>query len=307
MSDTTEKDLLGALDGDVERLYNRHLESPRSWYPHEQINWGKGESFGTRAWSETDYPLPAGVRSAILINLLTEDALPFYTTTLMRLSREGHPVRDWNRQWTMEENRHSMVMRDWVHISRCIDPVLLEDGRRIHLSRGIVPEPETFTDMICYVSYQERATQIAHRNTMMHLAKDDKMGRGVLGVIAGDETKHYLFYRDLVKAGLEVDPSSLVKAARTQALNFAMPGAAIPNFNRHAVRISREGIYGLDQFINGVLEPTLEHWNFWNLEGLDGEAEVAREEMATAITQLKGRIALDQERRSAQAAVEQVS
>ena len=38
-------DLLEEITPDVERLYNRHMEAPRLWYPHEQINWGDGENF----------------------------------------------------------------------------------------------------------------------------------------------------------------------------------------------------------------------------------------------------------------------
>ena len=81
----------------------------------------------------------------------------------------------------MEENRHAMVMRDWVHISRCINPTLLEDGRRVQMQKGEVPQPNDIAELIAYVSFQERATQIAHRNTGAKLPKDDKIGRNVLG------------------------------------------------------------------------------------------------------------------------------
>ena len=62
-----------------------------------------------------------------------------------------------------------MVMRDWVHISRCIDPTMLEIGRRFQMQKGEVPQPETLADLIAYVSFQERATQVAHRNTAARL------------------------------------------------------------------------------------------------------------------------------------------
>jgi len=91
------------------------------------------------------------------------------------------------------------------------------------------------------------------------------MGRNVLALIAGDETKHYLFYRDLALAGFAIDPSAMMIAAAKQASNFAMPGSGIPNFTRHAVRIAREGIYGLSQFLKDVLDPVLSSgtWITW--------------------------------------------
>ncbi len=279
-------DLLLEIAPDVERLYNRHMEAPRLWYPHEQIDWGSGEDFGIRPWSEADYPLDDGVRSSIYVNLLTEDNLPYYTNSILAHAPKGHPIRDWNHQWTMEENRHSMVMRDWVHITRCIDPVLLEDGRRVQMSRGEVPEPDSFADLISYVSFQERATQIAHRNTGAHLPKDDKMGRNVLALVAGDETKHYLFYRDLALAAFVIDPSTMMIAAAKQVTDFAMPGTGIPSFTRHAVRIAREGIYGLTQFLKDVLTPVLDLWDVNHLEGLSSEAEGARVELNSVIAKI---------------------
>lgn len=269
-------DLLTELAPDVERLYNRHLEAPRLWFPHEQINWGEGESFNERPWSPEDYPLGEGVRSSIYVNLLTEDNLPYYTSSILAHAPVGHPIHDWSCQWTMEENRHSMVMRDWVHISRCINPTLLEEGRRVQMAKGEVPHPATFADLIAYVSFQERATQIAHRNTGAKLPKDDKIGRNVLGLIAGDETKHYLFYRDLTLAAFAIDPSAMMIAVSKQVSTFAMPGTGIPSFTRHAVRIAKEGIYGLGQYLGDVLNPVLGIWDVEHLKGLNKEAESAR-------------------------------
>jgi acyl-[acyl-carrier-protein] desaturase len=285
-STASRADLLTEIAPEVERLYNRHLEAPRLWLPHEQIDWGQGENFADHPWSEENYPLAAGVRSSIYVNLLTEDNLPYYTNTLLNHAPKGHPIGDWNHQWTMEENRHAMVMRDWVHISRCIDPVMLEEGRRVQMGKGIVPEPETFADLICYVSFQEKATQIAHRNTGAHLPKHDKVGRNLLALVAGDETKHYLFYRDLALAGFAIDPSAMMIAAAKQASNFAMPGTGIPNFTRHAVRIAREGIYGLSQYLKDVLEPVLGLWDVDHLAGLSPEAERARMDLETAVAKL---------------------
>ena len=279
-------DLLSEIAPDVERLYNRHLEAPRLWFPHEQIDWGSGENFSDRPWSPEDYPLADGVRSSIYVNLLTEDNLPYYTNTLLTHAPKDHPILDWNHQWTMEENRHSMVMRDWVHISRCIDPTLLEEGRRVQMHKGEVPSPNSLADLITYVSFQERATQIAHRNTGAKLPKDDKMGRNVLALIAGDETKHYLFYRDLAMAAFAIDPSTMMIAAAKQVSSFAMPGTGIPSFTRHAVRIAREGIYGLGQFLRDVLDPVLNLWDVDHLAGLSAEAERARQELSDFIAKM---------------------
>ncbi len=287
-SETTgDETLYDALRDDVARLLDRHLESPRDWMPHEQIAWGEGESFRDRPWSPEDYPLPDGVRSSIYVNLLTEDNLPYYTTSILRHAPHGHPLRDWTQQWTSEENRHSMVMRDWAHVSRCLDPVALEEGRRAQMAGAHVPEPASLADLVCYVTLQEKATQIAHRNTAARLPKEDRAGRAVLGLVAGDETKHFLFYRDLGTAAFAVDPSAMTRALSRQVATFEMPGVGIPQFTRHAVRIAREGIYGLGHFVRDVLEPVLELWDVTALEGLSREASQARDDLLATLVHLR--------------------
>jgi len=295
-------DLLQELSGEAERLYNRHLEAPRLWFPHEQIDWGSGEDFKEKPWEPTDYVLSDGVRSAIYTNLLTEDNLPYYTESIMAHAPKDHPLNAWTRQWTMEENRHSMVMRDWVHISRCINPTNLEEGRVVQMSTGMVPRFENLGDLIAYVAMQERATQIAHRNTGAKLPKEDKQGRNLLALIAGDETKHYMFYRDLTKAAFDLDPSTMMEAVNRQVEHFAMPGVGIPNFTKHAVRIAKEGIYGVQQFLQDVVTPVLELWDVEHLEGLSAEAEKARVALFEMIEKLKVAVERTAQKAAAQAA-----
>ena len=295
-------DLLQELSGEAERLYNRHLEAPRLWFPHEQIDWGSGEDFKEKPWEPTDYVLSDGVRSAIYTNLLTEDNLPYYTESIMAHAPKDHPLNAWTRQWTMEENRHSMVMRDWVHISRCINPTSLEEGRVVQMSTGMVTRFENLGDLIAYVAMQERATQIAHRNTGAKLPKEDKQGRNLLALIAGDETKHYMFYRDLTKAAFDLDPSTMMEAVNRQVEHFAMPGVGIPNFTKHAVRIAKEGIYGVQQFLQDVVTPVLELWDVEHLEGLSAEAEKARVALFEMIEKLKVAVERTAQKAAAQAA-----
>ena len=85
----------------AERLLERHLAASREWFPHELVPWQQaaGEPLGA---------LPDGVRSALVVNVLTEDALPYFTTGLhARLGASG-PWWDWTRRWTAEEMRHGL-------------------------------------------------------------------------------------------------------------------------------------------------------------------------------------------------------
>ena len=231
-----------------------------------------------RTGTHSNYPLSEGVQSAIIVNVLTEDNLPYYTHTLMSAVEADHPLREWSRRWTAEEWRHSAAIRDWILATRAIDPYRLEDDRMVQMSKGVVPQSNSVAEMISYVSFQELATQVAHRNTGQALDKTMR-GKKIMSKVAGDEGLHHAFYRDLVLAALEIDPSTMVLAIQSELRNFKMPGTGIPGFTEHEVAIALAGIFGAQQFVDAVVKPTLECWRLFDLEGLSEEAERARDKI----------------------------
>ena len=59
--------------------------------------------------------------------------------------------------------------------------------------------------------------------------------------VAFDENLHFLFYRDVMSAAVEMDPSSAVVAIANQVKGFAMPGMGITDFDNHARIIAEAG------------------------------------------------------------------
>jgi len=271
--------LVEDLAGPAAELFNRHLANSKQWYPFEDVPWDSAADFAEEAWNAEQYPLSKGVQSAIIVNVLTEDNLPYYTHTLMSPIKADHPLREWSRRWTAEEWRHSAAIRDWILATRAIDPYRLEDDRMVQMSKGQVPQSQSVAEMISYVSFQELATQVAHRNTGMALDKT-KRGKKIMSKVAGDEGLHHAFYRDLVLAGLEIDPSTMVLAIQAELRNFKMPGTGIPGFNEHEVAIALAGIFGAQQFVEAVVKPTIGYWGIFELEHLTPEAERAREKIS---------------------------
>src|SRR5258708_34230007 len=76
-----------------------------------------------------------------------------------RVFRLGH------RRWPAEENRHAIVIRDYLTVTRALDPVALERARMAQMCAAVVPEPETVPDGLAYVALQELATRVSHLNT----------------------------------------------------------------------------------------------------------------------------------------------
>lgn len=283
---TFSNDLVEELVPTVERLYERHLGATKGWLPHELIPWERAvESKPREAFDEAGSPHSFGVRSALVVNLLTEDNLPYYYETINRVFT--HDVwRVWNRRWVAEEMRHAIVIRDYITVSHSVDLASLEEGRMHQVSGGVVPEPVSPADALAYVALQELATRISHRNTGNLL--DDEAGYKVMARVAADENLHYLFYRDLVSAALEIDPSATMMAIERQVRTFEMPGTGIPDFSTLAAAIADTGIYDLALHHDQVLAPVvLRHWDIASLEGLDAEAEAARDRTITYIARVE--------------------
>ena len=192
------------------------------------------------------------------------------------------PWGEWARRWTAEEGRHSIVIRDYLTVTGAVDPVALERARMHQVSHGVVPDPDRAVDGLVYVALQELATRIAHRSTGKLL--EDRAGYEVMARVAADENLHFLFYRDLVTAALEVDPSATISAIERQVRAFEMPGTGIVDFGEHALAIAKAGIYDLSVHHDQILVPVvLRHWEVEAVEGLTAEAEADRERLVTRI------------------------
>jgi acyl-[acyl-carrier-protein] desaturase len=269
--------LIAELEPTVERLLERHLANAKEWFPHELVPWSRARDYvAGEAWDAREVELDGAVRSSLLVNLLTEDNLPYYTSTISSMYGNDGAWGVWVRRWTAEEGRHSIVLRDYVTVTRALDPVALERARMAQLECGQVPRPVSPQNGLVYVTLQELATRVAHHNTGKLL--DDPAGREIMKRVAADENRHYLFYRDLADAALQIDPSGMLVAVEHEVRTFEMPGTGIVDFPHHAKAISRAGIYDLRVHYEQILLPVvLRHWNLEALTGLTPEAERARE------------------------------
>ncbi len=292
-----EVGLLTELEPVAARLYDRHHGMAEEWFPHEYIPYRLGRDFDKEPWTP-DQPRLSGVaQTAFEVGLLTEDNLPSYHRLIHRMfGKSDGAWMNWVGRWTAEEGRHAIVLRDYLTVTRNLDPIALERGRMAQLERGFdVSTPDTLHGL-AYVAFQELATRIAHHNTGRY--SNDPVADRIMARIAADENLHMVFYRDVLQAALKIEPSAAVCAIVDEVMGFRMPGAGIAGFTRKAAEIAKAGIYDIRVHRDEVLLPVLRYWQIFELRELDPEAEAARRRLAAHLDLLDAQAKRLEERRA---------
>jgi len=229
---------------------------------------------------------------AVLIgNMVTEEGLPTYESAFFPVEGIHHLEADgwsrWVRSWTAEENRHGDVLNRYLYLCGRVDMKQLEITIQYILADGF--NTQTMDDpyrSFIYTSFQERATNISHRRTST-LAK--KAGDGVLakicGVVASDEARHELAFKNFVAKFFELDPDETMLAFEDMMRKkIAMPAHYLrehgqekgSTFTHFAEAAQRIGVYTAFDYAE-IIEALISFWNIKSIKGLKPEAEKARD------------------------------
>jgi acyl-[acyl-carrier-protein] desaturase len=171
--------------------------------------------------------------------------------------------------------------------------VELEELRMEQMTRGFSPGQnqqgdlfaESLFDSVMYVSFQELATRVSHRNTGKECS--DPVAEQLLARISNDENLHMIFYRDISAAGLDYAPNQAMKSLHRVLRNFKMPGYTVPEFRRKAVVIAVGGVYDPRIHLDDVVMPVLKKWRIFEREDFTGDAARMRDELAALVEELE--------------------
>jgi acyl-[acyl-carrier-protein] desaturase len=230
----------------------------------------------------------------MVADTITEEALPTYESWLMDvvgIDQHGDYKTNgwakWVRAWTGEENRHGDVLNKYLYLSGRVNMREVEITTQHLISDGfdIGTDRDPYKNFI-YTSFQELATNISHKR-VGQMAK--KKGNALLGkmctIIAGDEMRHHLAYREFVKTIFGEDPSGMMLAfADMMKKKIVMPahflresggtiGSAFENFSNCAQRL---GVYTAQDYVE-ILRKLNAYWELDSIRSLNEEAEKARD------------------------------
>ena len=267
MAESEKLELVEAIESEVHSLTEEHLSRRSDWYFHDIVPWERGESFRDKPWDVSQATISEDARASLVLNLLTEDNLPYYHALIEKNMPNTSAFVRWNHLWTAEEGQHSIAIRSYLLTSRYTDPVQLEDDRKATMTNGYQPTYDDPTEIFAYTATQELATRVSHRNAGK--ITDDPAAFELMRNIAADENHHFIFYKGVMKAMLDQAPELVLGGIYRVFENFEMPGVAMPNFLRRSIQVAKAGVYNLRIHHDRVVQPLIKDWNIEGLTNLD--------------------------------------
>ena len=277
-------ELVESIDDQVEKLMDEHKARRSHWYFHDIVPWERGESFKDKPWDVSQCTISENARTSLVLNLLTEDNLPYYHALIEKHMPNTSAFQKWNHLWTAEEGQHAIGIRAYLLTSRNCDPYELEDDRMATMTNGFFFNDTATTEIFAYTAMQELATRVSHRNAGR--ITDDPAAYELMKNIAADENHHFIFYKGVMQAMLEVSPSTVLDGIWRTFSNFEMPGVAMPNFLRRSIEVAKAGVYNLRIHHDRVLQPLIRDWKIGDLTDLRPHAAELQEKIMSLPDQI---------------------
>ncbi|MBF6171161.1 acyl-ACP desaturase [Nocardia blacklockiae] len=275
----TDRELLESLAAEVEENLRRHTAAAEGWQPHDYVPWDDGRNFaflGGNDWAPEQSELSEVARVALTVGVLIADNLPSYHRELGKYLRTG-PWWRWVGRWTAEENRHEILIRNYLMVSRSVDPVELERMRMTHMTTGFRRPALHLLDVLAANAFEEAAAAIRHRNTAA--LRENPLVTAISERLAADDELQSVFFANLVAAALDLVPDQTVRAIADQVAAFRIPEVPLSDGRNSTEVLAAAGVYDPAREGELVFAPLLERWNIFSRTDFGTEGEAARAEL----------------------------
>ncbi len=279
----SKSEVLALLENKVKEWMGQHLDKRKLWFssdflPADEKSDDNKESVISKL-RERVRGIKDSARVAIGLNLITEEGLPHFHRLIAKYLGDESFWAKWNNLWTAEEDRHGNILRDYARDSRLFNFSHLEQMQYAYVEKGFSPDWDKDPYRVfVYTTLQERATQYSHKNSGTYIGEEEPLINGILGKIAADEAKHFIFYRNVFKEILRIDPNRALQSALAIMPAIDMPGISMPNFREMADIVRRAGIYGPRDY-KKIVEEAINAWKIEILTGLNEAGRKAQEKI----------------------------
>lgn len=280
------------VDGFIEEYL---IPIDKIWQPSDFLPDSESDSFFDRVRDIREGSKELGYDFWVVLvgDTITEEALPTYESWLMDVEgidqhdANGNSWSKWVRAWTAEENRHGDLLNKYLYLSGRVNMREVEITTQHLIADGfdIGTDRDPYKNFV-YTTFQELATNISHKRVgKLAKEKHNYALSKMCSIIAGDEMRHHLAYREFVKTIFGEDPSGMLLAfADMMKKKIVMPahfiresggsiGRSFELFSNCAQRLE---VYTAQDYIE-ILKKLNDYWDIDNLRALSEQAEKARD------------------------------
>ncbi|WP_280238846.1 acyl-ACP desaturase [Nocardia abscessus] len=276
----TDRELLESLAVDVELLLRKHVDVADGWQPHDFVPWDDGRNFaflGGTDWTPEQSELSDTAKLALTVSVLIADNLPSYHREIGKYLRTGAWWR-WVGRWTAEENRHEIMVRNYLMVTRAVDPVQLERLRMEHMTKGFRRPAMHLLDVLANCAFEEVASAVRHRN--IAALGENPLVTAMAERIAQDDELQSVFFADLIAAALDLAPDQTVRAIADRVAGFEVPTVTLQDGRSSDAALAEAGVYDRSKEDELVFAPLLRRWNIFTRTDFGPDGVLAREELS---------------------------
>ena len=259
------------LEPVVEANWVRHLDTEDIWFAHDYVPFDRGENFaflGGRDWDPSQATLPKAITDACEILLLLKDNLAGHHRELV-----DHFILEdwwghWLGRWTAEEHLHAITLREYLVVTREVDPTANEDARVQYVMKGYRGDTYSQVETLVYMAFTERTHAVFCGNLAAQV--EEPILAGLADRIARDERRHEEFFANLVAHCLDYSRDETIAAIAARAADLQVVGADIDAFGDKVQNVADAGIFDPTQLRNAISdritawgvadEPQLKHF-----------------------------------------------
>ncbi|MBS4729243.1 acyl-ACP desaturase [Mycobacterium sp. SM1] len=238
----------------------RHLATEELWFAHDYVPFEQGENFallGGRDWDPTQATLPRVITDACEILLITKDNLAGHHRELVEHFILEDMWGRWLGRWTAEEHLHAIALREYLVVTREVDPAANEKVRVEHVMRGYRADHYSQVETLVYMAFYERANAMFCRNLAAQV--EEPVLAGLIGRIAKDEERHEEFFANLVTHCLNYTREETIAAIAARAAELDVVGGDIDAYRDKLQNVADAGIFGAPQ-LQRVISERITAW-----------------------------------------------
>jgi acyl-[acyl-carrier-protein] desaturase len=248
------------LEPVVEANIARHLASEELWYAHDYVPFDRGENFaflGGRDWDPSQATLPRPITDACEILLLIKDNLAGRHRELVdHFILEDYWGR-WLGRWTAEEHLHAIALREYLVVTREVDPTANEEARVQYVMKGYRADTYSQVETLVYMAFSERSFATFCRNLAAQI--EEPILAGLIDRIARDEARHEEFFANLVTHLLGSTRDETIEAIAARASDITVVGSDIDTFGDKLQNVAAAGIFDQAQ-LQQVISERITAW-----------------------------------------------